>query len=94
MRLHGECPVTLASHSDPPGLFARHSGYLVGDFGLIRCGERPGALASHPTKWNVIDREIQRLRDRAFSLLAFDDSWILRGKMSKRLDVASELAMW
>jgi len=34
-----------ASHSDPPGFFAHHRRYLVGDFVLIRCGEDPGALA-------------------------------------------------
>jgi hypothetical protein len=87
--------ITGASHSDPPGLFALHRGYLVGDFVLIRCGEHPSALAfaSNETERQLTAR-FQRLRDRDLSLMAFDDSWILRGKMSKRLDVASEFAMW
>ena len=80
-----------ASHSDPPGFFAHHRRYLVGDFVLIRCGEHPSA--SNETETQLTAR-FQRLRDRDLSLTAFDDSWILSGKMSKRLDVASELAMW
>ena len=73
--------ITRASHSDPPGLFAHHSGHLVADFVLIRCGEHPCAFAfaSNETETQLIAR-FQRRRDRDLSLMAFDDSWILKGK--------------
>ena len=79
--LAGDVSITEASHSDPPGLVAHHSGYLIGDFGPIRCGEHPSALAlaSNETETPLTAR-FQRLRDRALSLMVFDDSWILSRK--------------
>ena len=58
-----------------------------GDCILIRRGEHTSAIAfvSNETEAHL-DAKFRRLRDRDFSLVAFEAAWILGGSMSKRLD--------